>query len=61
MNKIVLAFDHLLTKLALVGLKVHASKCTFGNPSKIPLGIKILHDYILVINGLFILGAPIGS
>jgi hypothetical protein len=61
MNEITYAFDHLLTQLALVGLKVKVSKCKLWNPLGISLGIKIFQGYILVTNGLHILGVPMGS
>ncbi len=41
-------------------LKVKVSKCKFSSP-KIFSSIKILQDYILVTNGLHILGVPMGS
>jgi hypothetical protein len=41
MSEITCAFDHLLTQLALVGLKVKVSKCKFWSPLGISLSIKI--------------------
>jgi hypothetical protein len=61
MSEITHAFDHLLTQLALVGLKVKVSKCKFWNPLRIFLGIKILQGYTLVRNGLCILSLLVGS
>jgi hypothetical protein len=42
MNEITHAFDHLLTQLALVGLRVKVAKCKLWNPSRFFLGIKVL-------------------
>jgi hypothetical protein len=56
MNELSYAFNHLSTQLAQVGLKVKVSKCKFWGLSRISPGIKILHDYTLVIDGLHILG-----
>ncbi len=39
MRKIILAFDHLSTHLALVGFKVKVKKCKFWSPSRISLGL----------------------
>jgi hypothetical protein len=61
MSEITCAFNHLLTQLALMGLKVKVSKCKLWSPSRISLGIKILQGYILLTNGLHILGVPMGS
>jgi hypothetical protein len=61
MNEITYAFDHLLTQLTIVGLKVKVLKCKFWNPSRISLGIEIPQGYTLVTNGLCILGVPMGS
>jgi hypothetical protein len=41
MNEITHAFDHLLTQLALVGLRVKVAKCKFWSPLGFFLGIKI--------------------
>jgi hypothetical protein len=41
MNEIVSTFDHLLTQLALIGLKVKVSKCKLWRPIGILLGIKV--------------------
>jgi hypothetical protein len=60
MNKIILAFDRLLTRLALVGPRVKASKCKLWNPLGISSSIKIPQSYILVTNGLRILGMLMG-
>jgi hypothetical protein len=60
MNELSCAFDHLLTQLAQLGLKVKMSKCKFWNPLRIFLGIEILHAYTLVTNGFHILSVPIG-
>ncbi len=60
MNEITYAFDHLLTQLALVGLKVTVSKCKFWNPFGIFLSIEIPHGSTLVIDGSRILGVPMG-
>ncbi len=51
-EKIVRAFDHLLTQLAIVRLKVKVSKCKLWSPSGISLGIKIPQGCILVMNWL---------
>jgi len=56
-----LAFDHLLTQLIQVGLKVKVSKCRFWSPSRIFLSIEISHNYTLVTYGLRILGVSMGS
>jgi hypothetical protein len=53
-------FDHLSTQLTLVGFRVKMSKCKLWNPSWIFLGIKIPQGCTLVINGLPILGVPMG-
>jgi hypothetical protein len=42
MSEIIHAFDHLLTQLTLVGLRVKVSKCKFWSPLGIFLSIKIL-------------------
>ncbi len=42
LNKIIPTFDHLLTRLTLVGLKVKMLKFKLWNSSRIFLGIKIL-------------------
>jgi hypothetical protein len=51
MNEIILAFDHLLTQLALVGLR---------SPLRIYSSIKSSLGYIFVTNDLCILGALMG-
>jgi hypothetical protein len=61
MNEITRAFDHLLTQLTLIGLRVKVSKCKLWSPSGIYPSIKKFQGYILVINGLCILGVPVGS
>jgi len=61
MNKIIPAFDHLSTQLALIGLKVKVLNCKLWSSSKIYLGIEIPQNYTLVTNGLRILGVPMGS
>ncbi len=53
-------FDHLLTQLTLVGLKVKMSKCKLWTSSKIFPGIKIFQGCTLITNGLHILGVPMG-
>jgi hypothetical protein len=55
MNEITHVFDHLLTQLALVGLKVKVLKCKLWSPLGFSPSIKIPHGYILVSNGLCIL------
>jgi len=60
MNEITYAFDHLLTQLALIGLKVTVSKCKFWNPFGIFLSIEIPHGSTLIIDGSRILGVPMG-
>jgi hypothetical protein len=61
LSEITHTFDHLSTQLALVGLKVKVSKCKFWSPLGTFLGIEIPQDYTLVIDGLHILGVPMGS
>jgi len=61
MSELSCTFDHLLTQLAQVGLRVKVSKYKFWSPSRISLGIKIPHGCILVINGLHILGVTVES
>jgi hypothetical protein len=61
MNEIVSTFDHLLTQLALVGLRAKISKCKLWSPSGILSNIKIPQGYTLVINGLCIFSVPMGS
>jgi len=60
-NEITRAFDHLLTQLPLVGLRVKMSKFKLWSPLRISPNIEILQDYTLVTNGLRILGVPMGS
>jgi hypothetical protein len=60
MNEITHAFDHLSTQLALVGLRVKMLKCKLWNPSKVSSSIQIHEGYILVIDGLHILGVLVG-
>jgi hypothetical protein len=60
MNKIILAFDHLLTQLTLIGLKVKQSKCRLWSPLRVSLSIEIPCGYFLVIDGLCILGVLMG-
>jgi hypothetical protein len=60
LNEITRVFDHLLTQLTLVGLKVKVSKCKLWSPSGISPCIKILRGYTLVTNGLCILGMQVG-
>ncbi len=59
MNEITHAFDHLLTQLALVGLKVKVSKCKHWSPAWISLSIEVPQGCTLVTNGLCILGVPV--
>jgi len=59
MNKIIFTFDHLLTQLALIEFKIKVSKCKFWSPH-IFSSIEIPQYYILVANGLRILGVPMG-
>ncbi len=61
LNEITYVFYHCSTQLAIVGLRVEVSKCKLWSPLKIYLGIKIPQDCTLVINGLRILGVPMGS
>jgi len=56
MSEITHTFDHLLTQLVLVGLKVKVSKCKLWNLLGIYPNIEILQGYTLVTNGLRILG-----
>ncbi len=59
MNEITCTFDHLLTQLALVGLKVKVSKCKFWSHRNLSKH-NIPHGYTLVTYGLCILGVPMG-
>jgi len=61
MSEVIRAFDHLLTQLALIGLKVKVSKYKLWNPLKIFLGIEIPQGYTLVLDGLCILGVLMGT
>jgi hypothetical protein len=61
MSEITYAFDHLLTQLVLVGLKVKVLKCKLWSPSRISPSIKIPQGYTLVSNGLCILGVPMDT
>jgi hypothetical protein len=58
-NKIIFTFD-ILTQLALIEFKFKVSKCKFWSPN-IFSSIEIPQYYILVTNGLRILGVPMGS
>jgi hypothetical protein len=60
-SEITCTFNHLSTQLALVRLKVKVSKCKFRSPSRISPNIKILQGFILITNGLHILGVLMGS
>jgi len=61
MNEITHTFDHLLTQLTLIGLRVKVSKWKLWNPARIFLNIEIPQGCILVINGLCILNVSGGS
>jgi hypothetical protein len=61
MSQITHTFDHLLTQLTLIGLRVKVSKCKLWNSSKISPSIKIPPSYIMVTNGLHILGVWVDS
>jgi hypothetical protein len=61
MNEITRAFDHLLTQLTLVRLKVKVSKCKFWNLLGISPSMDIPQGRILITNGLSILGVLVGS
>jgi hypothetical protein len=61
MNGITQAFDHFLTQLALIGLRVEVSKCKLWSPLGISPSIKIPKGCTLVTNGLHIFGVPMGS
>ncbi len=61
MSEISCAFDHLSTQLAQVGFKIKVSKCKFWSLSRISLSTEIPYGCTLVINGLRILGVPVGS
>ncbi len=61
MSEVTCAFDHLSTQLALIGLKVKVSKYKLWNPLTISLDIEILQGYILVLDGLCILGVSMGT
>ncbi len=56
MNEIILAFDHLLIELTLVGLRVKVLKCKLWSPLGIFSSINIPQGCTLVTNGLRILG-----
>jgi hypothetical protein len=60
MNEITPHLDHLLTQLALVGLRVMVSKCKFWSLSRISPSREIPQGYPLVIDGLCILGVLVG-
>jgi hypothetical protein len=60
MSEITHAFEHLLTQLAFVGLKVKVSKCKLWSPLNISPSIEIFQGYTLVTNGVHILGVPMG-
>jgi hypothetical protein len=60
LSEIVRTFDHFLSQLALVGLKVKVSKCKFWSPSRIFPGIEIHQGCILMTYDLRILGVPMG-
>ncbi len=60
-SEISCAFDHLSTQLTQVGFKVKVSKCKIWSLSKISPRIEIPQGYILVIDGLHILGVQVGS
>jgi hypothetical protein len=60
MNEITCAFDHLLTQLTLVGLKLKMSNYKLWSPLMISPSIKILWGCILFIDALRILGVPMG-
>ncbi len=55
LSEITCAFDHLLTQLTLVRLRVKVSKCKLWNPSWISLGIETPRGCTLVTDGLRIL------
>ncbi len=61
MSGIIHAFDHLLTQLTLIRLRVKVSKCKLWSPLGISANIKIPKGYTLVIIGLHILGVLKGS
>jgi hypothetical protein len=50
MSEVVPTFDHLLTQLTLVGLRVKVSKCKLWSSSRIFLGIQIAQGCTLVTN-----------
>jgi hypothetical protein len=56
LNEIVLAFDHLSTQLALIGLKIKVLKFKLWSSSRISLGITNPQCCILIIDGLCIMG-----
>jgi hypothetical protein len=60
LSEIIFAFYHLSTQLTLVGLRVKVLKCKLWSPSKIFSSVEILQGYILVIDGLRILGMLMG-
>jgi hypothetical protein len=60
MSEVTRTFEHLLTQLALVRLKVKVSKCKVWSPLKESPGIEIPQGCALVLNGLHILGLSMG-
>ncbi len=60
MNEITHAFDHFLTRLALVGLRVKMSKCELFSLLDISSNIEIPRSCTLVTYGLCILGVLMG-
>jgi hypothetical protein len=60
MSEITYAFDHLSTPLSLVGFRVKVSKCMLWSPLRISPCMEIPQGYTLVIDGLRILGVPMG-
>jgi hypothetical protein len=61
MNEITRTFDHPLTQLTLVRLRVKVTKCKLWNPLGFFLGIQTFQGYTLIIDGLCILGVQVGS
>jgi hypothetical protein len=61
MNEFSYPFDHLSTQVAQVGLRVKMSKCKILGLSGISPSIEIFHGYILIIDGLHILGVLVSS
>jgi uncharacterized membrane protein len=58
MSEIICAFDHLLTQLTVIELRVKNVKVQVWSPLRIFPSIEILQGCILIIDGLCILNVP---